>query len=64
MSFQKTETERMIETARGKPIILATHTAEGERIGPWIRCRCGSSHRTPRCPTCEPVIHRLPSRTS
>jgi hypothetical protein len=52
-------TQKIIELARGKPTALPTLTAEGESIGPWVTCRCGSSSRTPRCPTCEPVIHRV-----
>jgi hypothetical protein len=53
-------TAQIIETARGNPVKLPAFTHEGEPIGPWVTCRCGSSHRTPKCPTCAPTIHRVP----
>lgn len=55
-------TDQIIELARGKPIVLPTHTADGERIGKWKLCHCGSSHRTPVCPTCHPRIRPAPGR--
>lgn len=52
-------TEQIIETARGKPIVLPLSTADGEPLGPWQTCHCYTSHRTPSCPTCHPRIRRI-----
>lgn len=54
-------TDQIIELARGKPIVLPTHTADGEKLGAWKFCRdCGNtSHRTPLCPTCSPRVRRI-----
>lgn len=53
-------TDQIIEAARGKPIVLPTHTAHGEPLShEFVTCHCGSSYRTPRCPTCFPRIRRI-----
>jgi hypothetical protein len=30
------------------------------QLHPWVICRCGSSFRTGRCPTCQPTIRLIP----
>jgi hypothetical protein len=58
-SIEKT-TRQIIEAARGKPIVRADYTHDGQPLrNEWLVCSCGSSRRTLLCPTCK---SRMPAK--